>query len=107
EQPIRLRQPLLFYLGHLPAFAWNQVGRGLLGRPSFEAGFDTLFERGIDPLGVDAYVAVAREAWPALDAITVYRDGVREALGALRHEPRLDEETGRRVLHTVLEHELM
>ena len=27
-----LRQPFVFYLGHLPAFAWNQIGRGLLGR---------------------------------------------------------------------------
>src|SRR5207247_2925096 len=24
-QPIALRQPFIFYLGHLPAFAWNQV----------------------------------------------------------------------------------
>ena len=29
EQPIPLRQPFLFYLGHLPAFAWNHkdIGR--------------------------------------------------------------------------------
>jgi len=26
EQPIGLRQPLIFYLGHLPAFAWNLLG---------------------------------------------------------------------------------
>ena len=37
ERPIALRQPLIFYLGHLPAFAWNQVWRGVLGRPSFNA----------------------------------------------------------------------
>ena len=46
EQPIGLRHPLIFYLGHLPAFAWNQVCRGLLDMPSFRPGFDSVFERG-------------------------------------------------------------
>lgn len=31
-RPIALRQPFIFYLGHLPAFAWNQVGRDVAGR---------------------------------------------------------------------------
>ncbi len=43
QQPIALRQPFLFYLGHLPAFAWNQLGRGVLRRASFEPSFDRLF----------------------------------------------------------------
>ena len=38
EQPILLRHPILFYVGHLPAFAWNQVGRGVLGLDHFLAG---------------------------------------------------------------------
>ena len=46
-QPIALRHPFIFYLGHLPAFAWNQVCRGVLGRTSFDPVFDELFERGI------------------------------------------------------------
>src|SRR5262245_62761155 len=33
-QPIALRHPFIFYVGHLPAFAWNHVGGGVLGRPS-------------------------------------------------------------------------
>ena len=36
-QPIALRHPFIFYLGHLPAFAWNHVGGELLGRPAFNA----------------------------------------------------------------------
>ncbi len=34
ERPIALRHPFIFYLGHLPAFAWKHVCRGVLGRPS-------------------------------------------------------------------------
>src|SRR5262249_28159932 len=48
-QAITLRHPFIFYVGHLPAFAWNHVGGGVLGRPSFHPGFDELFSRGIDP----------------------------------------------------------
>src|SRR5437868_3672160 len=48
-RPIPLRHQCIFYYGHLPAFTWNQVFRGALGRPSFKPEFDLLFERGIDP----------------------------------------------------------
>src|SRR4030095_2965339 len=48
-RPIPLRQPLLFYVGHLPAFAWNHLGRGTLARPAFAAAPAALFEAGIDP----------------------------------------------------------
>ena len=48
-RPIPLRQPFLFYVGHLPAFAWNHLGRGALGRSAFAPDLDALFEAGIDP----------------------------------------------------------
>ena len=35
ERPIALRHPFIFYVGHLPAFGWNHVGRRRLGRPPF------------------------------------------------------------------------
>ena len=54
-QPIALRQPFIFYLGHLPAFGWNQVCRGVLGQPSFDPALDALFERGIDPVEADSF----------------------------------------------------
>ena len=88
ERPIRLRQPLIFYLGHLPAFAWNQAGAGALARPSFRADFDRLFERGIDPPdtgdGPDD-----RLAWPDTDEVRAYRDRVREELRPVLDDPRL------------------
>ncbi len=79
-QPISLRHPVIFYLGHLPAFAWNQVCRGLLKMPSFHDTFDTLFERGIDPLGVDAHDSGTN--WPSRDEVLEYRDRVRAELFA-------------------------
>ena len=75
SQPIRLRHPVAFYVGHLPAFAWNQVGRGLLNEAPFRAEFDSLFERGIDPIGVDGHEAEV--TWPSMDEILDYRDRVR------------------------------
>ncbi len=104
EQPIALRQPLLFYLGHLPAFAWNQVARGPLRRGCLDPHFDSLFERGIDPVGVDAYVPQA--AWPERSAVVDYRDRVRTRLCTALSDPGFPDE-GRSVVEMVIEHELM
>jgi ergothioneine biosynthesis protein EgtB len=104
EQPIALRQPFLFYLGHLPAFAWNHVGRGLLGLPAFRPDLDCLFERGIDPVGVDAYVP--RTAWPGVPEVREYLDRVRGALADALSDPALPP-AGPPIVDMVLEHELM
>lgn len=113
-RPIPLRHPFVFYLGHLPAFAWNQAGLGALALPSPAPSFDELFERGIDPpdTGRGAPALDPPGHWPDVDAITAYRDGVRSAfLDAL---PALLARSGAHpfareggVVHTVLEHELM
>jgi ergothioneine biosynthesis protein EgtB len=104
EQPIPLRQPFVFYLGHLPAFAWNHVGVGLLGLASFRPEMDRLFERGIDPVGVDAYVPHA--AWPGHEEILDYRDRVRRTLVEVCSAPGLPA-AGAPVVSMVVEHELM
>jgi ergothioneine biosynthesis protein EgtB len=103
-QPIPLRQPFVFYLGHLPAFAWNMLGRRVLRQPALNSSFERLFERGIDPVGVDAYVPAS--SWPERQAVEAYRDHVRAELRsalAAAAFPRDAEE----VLRMVLEHELM
>ena len=109
-RPIALRQPLIFYVGHLPAFGWNQVCRGLLAMSSAQPAFDDLFARGIDPVGVDAYEG--SEAWPSLGEVLAYRDRVR---GALRDSfDEVEALSGTdvladhgRVYQLVIEHELM
>jgi ergothioneine biosynthesis protein EgtB len=104
ERPIPLRQPFVFYLGHLPAFAWNQVCRGALGRDSFASRLDDLFERGIDPPDDQDY-RPAEAGWPEPRTVLEYRDRVREALAASAGEAV---ERGRTdVLLRVVEHELM
>ena len=102
-RPIPLRQPLLFYVGHLPAFAWNHLGRGVLNLPAFAPDFDALFEAGIDPPD-DAEPPRQDDAalWPPLDAVLAFRDRIRSELGRVLGEPALAE-----VLPMVLEHELV
>lgn len=110
RRPIPLRHPPLFYLGHLPAFAWNQLGAGLLGRGTLHPTFDSLFERGIDPQDTDDPTAASREAWPPRAEVLAYRDQVRALLPGLLAETRtLDDPLahGDRLWHLVLEHELM
>jgi ergothioneine biosynthesis protein EgtB len=110
EQPIKLRHPVLFYVGHLPAFAWNQIGGGLMEQGALHPVFDDLFERGIDPVGVDRHDASV--SWPSIDEVVAYRDHVRERLLDLvepvlqraGEDPMADRG---RILNVVLEHEWM
>lgn len=103
SRPIPLRQPFLFYVGHLPAFAWNHLGRRVLGRPGFAPDFDSLFQAGIDPPDdADTGSRDDAAAWPSYDAVLAYRDRVRDELRMLLDEPKLGD-----VLPMVLEHELM
>lgn len=109
-RPIGLRHPFLFYLGHLPAFAWNQVSRVLEAGP-LHPEFDRLFERGIDPPDAAAAAGVSIARWPELDEVLAYRDRARREV--LARVPAVLERTGDvlceqgRLLHLVAEHELM
>ncbi len=115
-QPIALRHPFIFYLGHLPAFAWNHVGAGVLGRPAFNAAFDDLFSRGIDP-DVDDPTRChdhpdVPDRWPSVGEVLAYRDRVRAAvLGSVDAVSERDRThvmaRGGRVFSMVIEHELM
>lgn len=110
ERPIALRHPFIFYLGHLAAFAWNQVGAGVLGLGPVDADWDLLFERGIDPLDAAEAEAVSIASWPDADGVRQYRDAVRQRI--LDVLPALDASEDplaerRRILHVVLEHEAM
>src|SRR5260370_11707772 len=76
-RPIALRHPFVFYVGHLPAFAWNHICAGALGRPSLNPAYDELFSRGIDP-DVDAPSLCPEhpeipDRWPALPVLLAHR----------------------------------
>ena len=115
-RPIALRHPFLFYVGHLPAFAWNHICRGMLGCASFQPFFDQIFDRGIDP-DVDNPEQChphpeVPDRWPSLEHVIAYRDRVRKALIAAL--PRIEAYAATdvmarhcRVLSMAIEHELM
>ena len=64
-RPIALRNPVVFYEGHLPAFNFNTLVKRALRRPSIDERLETLFARGIDP--EDEPDANSRQAslWPS------------------------------------------
>ncbi|MGH7848599.1 MAG: SUMF1/EgtB/PvdO family nonheme iron enzyme, partial [Candidatus Binatia bacterium] len=115
RQPIPWRHPFIFYVGHLPAFAWNQICRGVLGREPLNSRFDELFSRGIDPdldSGICHDHPDVPEQWPDLDEVLEYRDRARTAvLNSIEDVPRAARRDimalNGRVLTMVLEHECM
>jgi ergothioneine biosynthesis protein EgtB len=114
-QPIPWRHPFIFYVGHLPAFAWNQICRGVLGREPLNVRFDELFSRGVDPdldTGICHDHPDIPEHWPDLEEVLHYRDRVRTAvLNSIEDVPRAAHRdimaVNGRVLSMVLEHECM
>jgi iron(II)-dependent oxidoreductase len=74
HRPIALRNPIVFYEGHLPAFAVNTLIKKALGRPGIDEHLETIFARGIDPDQEAAAIARGNPAWPGRDAVLSYAD---------------------------------
>ena len=114
-KPIVWRHPFIFYIGHLPAFAWNQICGALLQWKSFNPYFDDLFCRGVDPdvdTGECHWHPPVPDAWPSLSETLEYRNKVRaailEALDVLSPSAFIDVMAQRgRALRMTLEHEYM
>jgi formylglycine-generating enzyme required for sulfatase activity len=81
-RPLPQRHRLIFYLGHLEAFDWNQVARLGLGEPHLNEKFDRLFERGIDP-EPGQLPSDQPSDWPSLEETAAYVESVRERLDSL------------------------
>ncbi len=65
ERPIALRNPIVFYEGHLPAFNVIVLIKRGLGRPGVDERLETLFARGIDPEDVASAQARGNPTgWP-------------------------------------------
>src|SRR5215210_1615741 len=74
SRPIALRNPIVFYEGHLPAFSIIAfINRGL-GRAGIDERLEQLFARGIDP--EDEASAVPRSGastrWPAREEVLAF-----------------------------------
>src|SRR5436190_10292439 len=72
SRPLALRHPIVFYRGHLAAFAVNTLLKRALGRPGIREDFEILFERGIDPSDVDAAARASIVSWPPRSEIETY-----------------------------------
>lgn len=96
EQPIGLRHPFIFYLGHIPTFLDVMITRQKVdcvlsdsnGEPHLTepSKFADIFERGIDPdmddpTTCNPHSEVPDEGnWPSVDSILQYQKSVRNRL---------------------------
>ena len=100
ERGIPERHRLIFYLGHVEAFDWNQICRWTLGKPSFHEEFDQLFEAGIDPK--EGVLPQDRPSdWPTLNEVRQYNERVREEVDHVFDDVPLD------IQHIAIEHRWM
>ena len=100
EWPIPERHRIIFYLGHLDAFDWNQIGQWALGMKPLHASFEQMFAFGIDP-PVGQLPDDKATDWPTLDEVRGYTQQVRQTLDdVLDRAPE-------QILYVAVEHRLM
>jgi len=112
ERPISLRNPVVFYEGHVPAFSVNTLIKKALGWKGIDEHLETIFARGIDPESEAASVARGNPAWPSRAEVHQYVEAadrlIEKAIASADLErpgdPMLDRA---RALWTILEHEEM
>jgi formylglycine-generating enzyme required for sulfatase activity len=100
ERPIPERHRIIFYLGHLDAFDWNQIGQWALGMKPLHTSFEQMFAFGIDP-PVGQLPDDKATDWPTLDEVRAYTQQVRQTLDdVLDRAPE-------QILYVAVEHRLM
>ncbi|OJD40368.1 uncharacterized protein BKCO1_1000233 [Diplodia corticola] len=112
EQPIKLRNACIFYLGHIPTFLDIHLSRAT-GRPGTEPRYyPQIFERGVDP-DVDNPAqchshSEVPESWPPVKEVLKFQDAVRSRVKGLYDSG--EAESNRRVSRAIwigYEHEIM
>jgi ergothioneine biosynthesis protein EgtB len=115
-RPISLRNPIVFYEGHLPAFGVIALIKRGLGLPGVDERMERLFERGIDPDSTETAVprSGAGTIWPSRDEVLAYGrradERIVEALSDGTFDLSGDEHRAMRrgeAIFTALEHEAM
>ncbi|MDJ0659409.1 MAG: 5-histidylcysteine sulfoxide synthase [Crocosphaera sp.] len=73
--PDSLRNPLIFYLGHSPAFYINKLIRVELLEKRINPEYEILFEFGVDPKNAEELIkAIAHINWPNVAEVWDYRN---------------------------------
>jgi len=111
DRPILLRNPIIFYEGHLPAFAVNTLLKLALKEPGVDAAYELLFERGIDPHSIDAAKPTA-DQWPTRREVQAYgaeaEKRIERALcNGIIEDERVPQLRGAEAAIAILEHEQM
>ncbi|KAL4893565.1 C-type lectin protein [Aspergillus ambiguus] len=112
SKPIKLRNALIFYLGHIPTFSDIHLTRALRGKPTHPKSYQLIFERGIDPDVDDPEQCHSHseipDEWPSLSDILDYQERVRNRVKSIF---RKDDVQHNRILGEALwiafEHEAM
>jgi ergothioneine biosynthesis protein EgtB len=112
ERPIPLRNPVVFYEGHVPAFSVNTLIKNALGRPGVDDHLERIFARGIDPASEATAVARGNPAWPSRDAVREYVEAADAAIESAIATADLERDghpllNRGQALWTILEHEEM
>jgi ergothioneine biosynthesis protein EgtB len=116
SRPIALRNPIVFYEGHLPAFSIISLVKRGLGRAGVDERLETLFARGIDPDSEQSAIprSGAQTVWPSRREVlefgraadTAIVDALEQAtfdLSGFEHRAMANGEA----IFTALEHEAM
>jgi ergothioneine biosynthesis protein EgtB len=112
SRPISLRHPLVFYEGHLSAFAVNALIKKALGQRGIDERLEILFARGIDPDTEASAAAKSRSLWPSRDEVRAYNAEADRRLRETLMRTDLDR-PGHPLLdrgeaaHAIVEHEEM
>jgi gamma-glutamyl hercynylcysteine S-oxide synthase len=111
ERPIALRNPIIFYEGHLPAFSVNTLIKLALRRRGIDDRFETLFARGIDPAD-EAAAKSPSDLWPQrADVLTYARNADSLIEKALANDTLVNDAVpqlrGAEAVFAILEHEQM
>jgi len=115
-RPISLRNPIVFYEGHLPAFSVISFLKRGLGHPGVSERYEALFARGIDPDTVQSAVprSGAATRWPTRDEVLAYGAAADAAILEALEQAAFDLTGGSHAamargeaVFTALEHEAM
>src|SRR5918999_5687089 len=112
SRPIALRNPVVFYEGHLPAFAVNTLLKKALGQPGIDEHLETIFARGIDPESEAASIARGNPAWPDRATVGAFAQEADRRIAAALGDAELVREDhpllrGAEAVWAILEHEEM
>ncbi|KAL3460853.1 hypothetical protein BJX64DRAFT_289981 [Aspergillus heterothallicus] len=112
SKPIKLRNSLIFYLGHIPTFSDIHLTRALRGKPTHPKSYQLIFERGIDPDVDDPEKCHSHseipDEWPSRSKILDYQERVRNRLWSVLQMPSLSHDrTLGEALWIGFEHEAM